>query len=103
MRWALSALGAASQFTLKSIPSTASCPAQYSLNTRWPNQTAVQQELGAHLSKNASIYFPDDPQFAESTMRWSAAASPDFKIVVVPGTEHDVAETVCLNPIYYID
>lgn len=59
-----------------------------------PSVSTVQGELGPLLSKNASIYFPNNPNFAVATERWSAAIDASFIVVVVPGVEKDVATTV---------
>ena len=59
-----------------------------------PRASTVQLELGPLLSKNASIYFPNSAQFTNLTQRWSAAADPNFAVVVVPGIAKDVAATV---------
>ena len=59
-----------------------------------PRSSTVQLELGALLSNNASIYFPNSAQFANLTQRWSAAVDPNFAVVVVPGIAKDIAATV---------
>ncbi|KAM0559928.1 hypothetical protein ACHAPJ_003878 [Fusarium lateritium] len=51
-------------------------------------------QLGKKLSKSAKVYFPGSPEFEKATTRWSVLDSPKVNIVVVPGTEKDVAETV---------
>ena len=56
--------------------------------------TKVEKELGALLSSGASIFGPTDPRFANSTERYTNGAVPDIEVVVVPGTEDDVAVTV---------
>ncbi len=59
-----------------------------------PSVSTVQLELGPCLSRNASIYFPNNPKFANATARWSASVDPNFIVVMVPGVENDVAVTV---------
>lgn len=59
-----------------------------------PSVSTVQLELGPSLSKGASIYFPNSPDFGILTERWSTAADPDFAVVVVPAVANDVAVTV---------
>ncbi|KAI0467422.1 hypothetical protein F4859DRAFT_525339 [Xylaria cf. heliscus] len=59
--------------------------------------TSVETELGALLSPNASIFGPTDPRFANTTERYTNYAVPDVEIVVVPGTENDVAITVAYS------
>ncbi|KAJ4002667.1 hypothetical protein NW752_002511 [Fusarium irregulare] len=51
-------------------------------------------QLGKKLSKEAKIYCPGSPEFEKATTRWSVLAAPKVNIVVVPGTEQDVAKTV---------
>ena len=65
-------------------------------NFTWlpPNMSTVQQELGHRLSKNASIYFPGSPDYANATEWWAVNDSPRFSIVVVPGVDRDIAVTV---------
>lgn len=50
--------------------------------------------LQTQLSSSAQIYCSSSPQFASDTARWSALDEPQPNMVVVPGTEHDVAVTV---------
>lgn len=52
-------------------------------------------ELGSKLSSNAKVYLPGSAEFAAATTRWSNLEAPQVNIVVVPGTENDVAEAVC--------
>lgn len=52
------------------------------------------QELGRKLSCRAKIYFPGSDEFGAASARWSALGAPKVNVVVVPGTENDVAETV---------
>ncbi|CAI7586539.1 unnamed protein product [Penicillium glandicola] len=50
--------------------------------------------LGKKLSSSAQMYFPGSTLFTDLTTRWSALAEPKVNVVVVPGTEKDVVETV---------
>ncbi|KAJ5684724.1 uncharacterized protein N7477_001069 [Penicillium maclennaniae] len=50
--------------------------------------------LGAKLSSTAKVYYPGSSGFENITTRWSVLEEPKVNIVVVPGTENDVAETV---------
>lgn len=59
-----------------------------------PSEAITHKELGPQLSKNASIYFPDNSQFANVTERWSSFTTPDYALVVVPGVSEDVAAAV---------
>ncbi|KAK1994329.1 FAD-binding domain-containing protein [Colletotrichum falcatum] len=51
-------------------------------------------ELGKRLSPVAKIYEPGTAEFVEASVRWSNLNAPKPSLVVVPGTENDVAETV---------
>jgi hypothetical protein len=47
------------------------------------------------LSATASVIYPNDTTaFDLATARWSSYETPTAGVVVVPGTEKDVAETV---------
>jgi hypothetical protein len=52
------------------------------------------QALGRKLSSTAHIYFPGSDEFVLASKRWSQLGAPKVDIVVVPGTERDVSETV---------
>ncbi|KAJ5289467.1 Acyl-CoA N-acyltransferase [Penicillium atrosanguineum] len=52
------------------------------------------EALGAKLSDTAKIYYPGSSGFKNITTRWSVLEEPKVNLVVVPGTEDDVAETV---------
>lgn len=52
------------------------------------------KQLGAKLSDIAKIYFPGSDEFVAATTRWSVLDAPKVNVVVVPGTENDVVETV---------
>lgn len=48
------------------------------------------------LSATASVIYPNNTAaFELATARWSSYETPTISVVVVPGTESDVAETVC--------
>ena len=82
------------------VPSISAIPSltQYirTDNFTWlsPSDSTIQQELGRHLSKNASIYFPGSPTFLNDTQKWAANTESNFSAVVVPATDRDVAATV---------
>ena len=61
-----------------------------------PRGDADLQELGAKLSSTAKVYFPGSSEFEDASARWSTLAEPNVTVVVVPGTESDVVETVIL-------
>lgn len=57
--------------------------------------------LEARLSQNASVIYPNDTAtFEYATSRWSSYETPTISVVVVPGTENDVAETVGRAELY---
>lgn len=51
-------------------------------------------DLETHLSPLAKVHFPNSSEFPVLTARWSTLNVPNPNVVVVPGTEDDVAETV---------
>ncbi|KAL4876409.1 hypothetical protein BJY04DRAFT_231588 [Aspergillus karnatakaensis] len=59
-----------------------------------PRDDPELQLFGEVLSDTAEIYFPGSSEFDAATNRWSVLQTPTVNIVVVPGTEGDVAETV---------
>ena len=59
-----------------------------------PRQTVNLTGLGGKLSPTAKIYYPGSEGFEEASTRWSNLDLPHVNVVVVPGTEEDVAETV---------
>lgn len=50
--------------------------------------------LAPKLSPTAQIYLPDAANFTNYTVRWSNLEPPTPSVVVVPGTEMDVAKIV---------
>ncbi|GLA40221.1 hypothetical protein AnigIFM63309_007836 [Aspergillus niger] len=50
--------------------------------------------LSGRLSNTSQIYFPGSSGFTNATTRWSVLDEPEVNVVVVPGTENDVAEIV---------
>lgn len=65
-------------------------------NTNWHRTDASLVALEARLSSSAKIYTNGTAEFEEASSRWSVLDAPKVSIVVVPGTENDVVETVCL-------
>ncbi|KAJ9136904.1 FAD binding domain-containing protein [Pleurostoma richardsiae] len=51
-------------------------------------------QLAKKLSGPAKIYLPGTDAFDDAVARWSALDEPVANAVVVPGTEHDVVETI---------
>ncbi|PKS05902.1 hypothetical protein jhhlp_007733 [Lomentospora prolificans] len=64
------------------------------LSGNCPRSLSGLDQLGRHLSRSAKIYFPGSEEFAKASQRWSVLESPKVDVVVVPGTEKDVAEAV---------
>lgn len=54
-------------------------------------------DLGVKLSSTAKIYQPGTDEFVAASTRWSNLNAPTVNLVVVPGTEQDVAETVSVE------
>jgi len=59
-----------------------------------PNQVA--QELGPLLSKEASIFGPDDNRWDGVNVNWNEYGAPHFTVVVEAGQESDIAIIVQL-------
>lgn len=57
-------------------------------------QTVDLTGLVGKLSPAAKIYYPGSEGFEAASTRWSVLDQPTVNVVVVPGTENDVAETV---------
>ncbi|KAK6062808.1 hypothetical protein SCUP515_13000 [Seiridium cupressi] len=55
---------------------------------------ANETELASRLSSGAHVYSPESDGFTLATSRWSVFDAPGVGIVVVPGVEADVSETV---------
>ena len=59
-----------------------------------PTVQEVQQDLGARLSPNASLWFPGSPQFANDSSRWNKYATGGTLVVVDVATAEDVSQAV---------
>lgn len=51
-------------------------------------------QLASKLSPSAHIYLPGSDGFNSLVARWSNLSMPVANVVVVPGTENDVVQTV---------
>jgi len=51
-------------------------------------------QLTSALSSTARLFLPGSSQFDATSQRWSALEAPKVNIVIVPGTEEDVAMIV---------
>ena len=90
MRWfQLELLTALAAWATTSVCATT--PVSGSLGGKCPGDIG---KLGEKLSKSAKIYFPGSDDFVKATTRWSVLGAPTINVVVVPGTEKDVSETV---------
>ncbi|KAK0625079.1 hypothetical protein B0T17DRAFT_260752 [Bombardia bombarda] len=58
--------------------------------------------LAARCSNTTKIYLQGSSQFNETSERWSVLGAPKVNLVVVPGTENDVAEIVRLADRYNV-
>ncbi|KAL8849051.1 MAG: hypothetical protein Q9221_005950 [Calogaya cf. arnoldii] len=65
---------------------------------RRPFNQSIQYELGGQLSRTAEIYLPGSASYTDTTTRWSALVEADFRAVVVPTYDRDVAATVFNSP-----
>lgn len=66
-----------------------------SLTTRQRLDTKqVRAELGRRVSKETSIFGPDDQRYNDATSRWNNYAVPQIHVVVSPGRESDVSTIV---------
>ncbi|KAH2184532.1 hypothetical protein KXW61_000848 [Aspergillus fumigatus] len=71
-----------------------SVPVARDLRGICPRRDDDLKELGAKLSRTGKIYFPGSTEFEQASTRWSVLETPTVNVVVVPGTENDVVETV---------
>lgn len=79
-------------FFLGIVPSFVKCyDARYRRD--FIGQPSSFAELGAVLSPDASILFPEDPRFGNATLRWQAYSAPSFRAVVEVATEVDIQKT----------
>lgn len=63
-----------------------------------PRGSPDYSQLQSQLSSGAQIYYANTTAFDDATVRWSALDEPTPNVVVVPGTENDVAVTVHFDP-----
>ena len=68
------------------------------LETLHQRGNADLEALQNSLSSTAHIYYPNTTEFKNATARWSVLEEPQVNVVVVPGTENDVVETVSVHP-----
>ncbi|KAJ8115368.1 hypothetical protein OPT61_g2962 [Boeremia exigua] len=51
-------------------------------------------DFEASLSSRASLIYPDSKEFANASLRWSAANTPTYSLIVQVATEADVQKTI---------
>lgn len=56
--------------------------------------------LASRLSSTSSIILPGSSDFNDTVARWSNLEPPTANLVVVPGTEDDVVQTVSIAHMY---
>jgi hypothetical protein len=94
MRWLK--IQAVAALAASAVPASClSMPVACDLGGICPRGDADLKELGEKLSSTGKIYFPGSTEFEQASTRWSVLDAPKVNVVVVPGTENDVVETVC--------
>ncbi|KAL8703191.1 MAG: hypothetical protein Q9201_003610 [Fulgogasparrea decipioides] len=88
------ALLAGSLLHASAIASDLDVTADTHLGCRPLTPANVHQYLGRQLSKDAFIYFPHDPQFANLTDRWSDFTEGNIAVAIEPAVTQDVAVAV---------
>ncbi|KAF4457026.1 FAD binding domain-containing protein [Fusarium austroafricanum] len=78
---------------LQVVAAAATLVATAACQTLWSRDTDYKA-LSKELSSSAKVYFPGSDDFKNASTRWSNLDLPTVNIVVVPGTENDVVETV---------
>ena len=79
-----------------SVLSVASCgPAIHkNILPRTPAAGIDLKTLAPELSRTTEIFLPGSNEFTTYTIRWSNLEPPTPNVVIVPGTENDVAKIV---------
>jgi hypothetical protein len=86
-------------FSLRSITAIAALASTVvgsAVQGKCPSSDVDVKAFAKSLSRTAEIYYPGSSGFENVTTRWSVLEEPKVNVVVVPGTENDVAETVRL-------
>src|SRR5947209_6951081 len=55
---------------------------------------STHDDLAASLDSKAEIYYPGSESFLNATVRWNAALTPQYEMIVKVATEDDVQKTV---------
>jgi hypothetical protein len=90
----LTSSAAAALVSLLSVVSCGPTSAANDVFARTPVNGIDVKQLSPYLSKTAQVYLPNTSQFTQYTTRWSNLETPTINLVVVAGTEQDVAATV---------
>jgi hypothetical protein len=85
------------------LPLVASGPtSDHNIFPRTPAAGIDLKTLAPDLSPSAKIYLPGTTEFTKYTVRWSNLEPPTPNVVIVPGTEQDVAKIVgCTSEFIY--
>jgi hypothetical protein len=83
-------------FAVLSVLSVASCGPAVNQNIlpRTPAAGIDLKTLAPELSRTTEILLPGSDEFTKHTVRWSNLEPPTPNVVIVPGTEKDVAKIV---------
>jgi hypothetical protein len=79
---------------ITAIAGLASTVVGSSVQGKCPSSDLDMKAFAKSLSRTAEVYYPGSSGFANITTRWSVLEEPKVNVVIVPGTENDVAETV---------
>ncbi|CAI7676577.1 unnamed protein product [Penicillium pancosmium] len=79
---------------ITAIAALASTVVGSSVQGKCPTGDVDMKAFAKSLSRTAEVYYPGSSGFENVTTRWSVLEEPKVNVVVVPGTENDVAETV---------
>jgi hypothetical protein len=87
---------AVAAWTLISALPLVSCgpTAHYDVFPRIPAACIDVRTLAPKLSTAAKIYLPGSSEFTNHTARWSSLEAPTPNVVIVAGTDQDVAKIV---------
>jgi hypothetical protein len=88
----LALLAAAARFVFPVVFCEPALP--HDVFRRTPTAGIDARTLAPYLSPEAEIYHPGSTHFTTYTARWSNLKSPTPNLVIVPGTEKDVATIV---------
>ena len=61
---------------------------------------SIHSAFVSTLDKGAQVYYPGSEEFGNATVRWSAAQTPQYDLVIKVATEGDVQKSVRNTTIY---